>query len=180
MPPHSGGGPSSWGTLMLRRTAALLTTTSLIALGAPLVAPAAAQADDVVAPRFGPLPAGAAYLTSQDAARVRLRYACADGPTQAHYLLVQLTQADRPSYVRGLRGDTGGLLQATCTGAAVEQTVTLLRSSYADPDAAGLRNGAATLQVTLAPRSTPENGGWYVATGEDVVKSRTIAVTRTP
>ena len=165
---------------MLRRTIGLLASSSLLAVGAPLLAPTVAQAADPAADRIGSLPSGATYAVARDVAKVKLRYACTDGPTQEHYLVVQLTQGDRPSYNRGLRGDNGGLLQATCTGAAVEQTVTLLRSSYADPEAAGLRKGAASLSVTLTPRSTPENGGWYVATGEDVVKSRTITVTRTP
>lgn len=160
---------------MLRRTIGLLAASSLVALASPV----AAHAETVVPPRISALPTGATYDVGDDEARVRIGYRCTNATGQVHYLIVQLSQNGRPAYNRGLRNDNGGLLEATCTGKTVTQTVRLVRTSYfEDPEAVGLRKGKATLQVTVAPRSTPELGSWYVATGEDVVKSRTVSVTR--
>lgn len=150
-------------------TAASLGTT---ATATAATEPAPAQA------RIGALPTGATYDRSDDVARVRVAYTCTNTAGQEHYLSVQLTQTDRPSYNKGLRGDNGGTLVATCTGAQVRQTITLVRTSYADPEGPGLRNGKASITVSLLPRSTPENGGVYVPTGEDVVKKGTLTVTR--
>lgn len=158
--------------------AAVAVLATAASLGTAATTTAATAATGPAPAKIGALPTGATYDRSEDVARVRVAYTCTNATGQQHYLSVQLAQTDRPSYNKGLRGDNGGTLLATCTGTQVRQTITLVRTSYADPEGPGLRNGRASLTVSLLPRSTPENGGVYVATGEDVVRKGTLTVTR--
>lgn len=159
----------------LGRTTSVL---GLLALATALV-PGAAQAVPTPATtssRIGQASPSATYSESHDTVRVTVRYRCTNAAGQQHFLALTETQKNRATYILGWRGDTGGTLAATCTGATVKKTFSLLRSSYTEAPTPGAKKGHGTLEVSLLPRATADQGGWYVATGEDLVRTRTVAI----
>ncbi|SDS15795.1 hypothetical protein SAMN04488570_1260 [Nocardioides scoriae] len=165
------------------RTTAVVATALIAALTAvPLpasAAPVAAEPEPapVVAPRLLAVPGVALYSRRPDVAWVAVRYQCTNNAEQVHYLSLLLQQPrTTPNYNAGLRNDGTGLREARCTGAPVSELVRLVRTSYEDPAAPGLRQGPADLQATISPRSIPSRGGPYVPTGPDVAVDRSVFV----
>lgn len=155
------------------------STVLAVALAAAVLPAAAHAAPSKVLPtKVGEASSVAAYSVSKDTMNVKVRYRCTNKPGQVHYLdLMEHQGSDRAIYVRGARNDSGGVKLARCTGSMVGETVTLLRNSYDSVSLPRADRGAGTLSVGLLPRSTADRGGWYVATGADVYKERSVKVT---
>jgi len=154
-------------------------TVLAVALAAAVLPAAAHAAPSKVLPaKVGAASSVAAYSVSNDTMNVKVRYRCTNKPGQVHYLdLTEQQGSDRAIYVRGARNDSGGVKLARCTGSMVGETVTLLRNSYDSVNLPRATKGEGALSVGLLPRSTADRGGWYVSTGADVYKERSVRVT---
>lgn len=130
----------------------------------------------IVAPSVGTVPATLSW-SGPDQMTARVTYTCQDleGPLGAqHWLIVTYHRSnDVNRFSNGYRNDTPGLLKADCTGAPVTRSVPLLRSSYALPGMTDPAPGPGRLSVTLDPRGTSDQGGWYAQTAPEVTRSRT-------
>lgn len=111
-----------------------------------------------------------------DAVALSVRYQCRNPKGTTHYLTARLAQDAGALYVLGLRGDTGGLVRATCTGRPVTAVLQLQRSAYADPSI-GLVDGPASLRVDLEARGADGTAaGWYTTTGPGATATATVQI----
>lgn len=168
---------------MRSRTTATLRTTAAVGLAVVLAvtlpgASAQAAIDPATPPAIHQVARRAQF--AGDTITLAVRYTCTNRPGPqgvVNYIMADVVRGASARYVVGLRGDTGGLLAADCTGHPQTRVLTLRRGSYALPGQPA-PIGKAEVSVTISPRTTPDSGGWYVQTGPDVTLTGRVTVVR--
>ena len=119
------------------------------------------------------------YVTSSTM-EIEVTYTCTNTPAPngvVHYISASLTQGDAARYSMGFRQDSViNLTQATCTGKAVTQTLTLARSGQIAESVPDPVTGPAEITVQLERYGTADVGGTNTIKGLGATKTQTVSL----